>query len=291
MPVATKGPSPGAARTVLITGVSSGIGRVTSELMSRRGWSVAATSRDPAALRTWASELNVTVFQLDVTDERSIAGVVAAVVDRFGAIDVLVNNAGDGVFGPLEGATAEQIELQFRTTVLGPLLLIRQVMPVMRSRRAGTIVNVSSIGGRMAAPFASLYHASKFAIEGFSEAFRYEAALHGIRVKLVEPAHFKTGFMTRSLQITAHGDYEAQLRNYMEWVLKEDEAAPGPLPVAVAILRAAEDPSARLRYPVKGAFILALTSLLPDAVFRSLPGAGMTRRPKKPAGTSTSIGG
>lgn len=272
------------AKTVLITGASSGIGRVTAELMARRGWQVAATSRDPAALRAWATAPNLAAFQLDVTDEASIAAAVRAVVDRFGGIEVLVNNAGFGLFGPLEGATAEQVELQFRTNVFGAVALIRHVMPFMRARGAGTIINVSSIGGRVASPFASLYSATKFAIEGLSESFRYEASLHGIRVKLVEPAHFKTGFIGRSLLLAEHGEYGAQLRNYMEWVHLEDRKAPGPEPVAEAILRAAEDPSARLRYPVKGALILALANLLPDAIWRSLLGAGMTRRPKHSAG-------
>lgn len=273
------------AKTVLITGVSSGIGRVTAELMAQRGWQVAATSRDPAGLQTWASTQNITVLQLDVTDEASIAAAVSTTVERFGRIDVLVNNAGYGLFGPLEGATAEDVEQQFRTNVFGAVALIRHVMPVMRSNRNGTIINVSSIGGRTASPFASLlYHASKFAIEGFSESLRYEASLHGIRVKVIEPAHFKTGFMSRSLRVTAHSEYDTQFQNYMEWVSEEDRKAPGPEPVAEAILRAAEDQSPKLRYPVKGAFVLTLTSLLPDAIWRSLLGAGMTRRPKKSAG-------
>jgi len=268
------------AKTVLITGASSGIGRATAELMARRGWQVAATSRDPATLRVWANAPNAAAFQLDVTDEASIEAAVPAVMDRFGGIDVLVNNAGFGVFGALEGATAGQIDLQFRTNVFGAIALIRHVMPVMRSRRSGTIINVSSVGGRLAAPFASLYHASKFAIEGLSESFRYEASLHGIRVKLIEPAHFKTGFISRSLLLAGHIEYETQLRNYMEWVHHEDRSAPGPEAVADVILRAAEDSSPRLRYPVKGALILALAGLLPDAIWRSLLGGGMTRRPK-----------
>ena len=201
-----------------------------------------------------------------------------------------MNNAGFGLFGPLEGATPEQIELQFRVNVFGAVSLIRHVMPVMRSRRSGTIINVSSIGGRTAAPFASLYHATKYAIEGLSESLRYEASLHGIRVKLVEPAHFKTGFISRSLLVPGHSAYDAPFRNYMEWVHEEDRKAPGPEPVAEAILRAAEDPSPRLRYPVKGALILALSSLLPDALWRSLLGAGMTRRPKHSAGRSRAGG-
>jgi NAD(P)-dependent dehydrogenase (short-subunit alcohol dehydrogenase family) len=272
------------AKTALITGASSGIGRVTAELMAQRGWQVAATSRNPAELQTWASALNITALQLDVADEASVAAAVSSTVDRFGRIDVLVNNAGYGLFGPLEGATVEEIEQQFRTNVFGVIALIRHVMPLMRSQGGGTIINVSSIGGRTAAPFASLYHASKFAIEGFSESFRYEASLHGIRVKVIEPAHFKTGFMSRSLRVTAHSEYETQFRNYMEWVYEEDRKAPGPKAVAETILKAAEDSSTRLRYPVKGAFILALTRLLPDAMWRSLIGAGMTRRPKKSTG-------
>ena len=275
-------------KTVLITGVSSGIGRLTAELMASRGWQVAGTSRDPGPLNGWAAEHGVTLFQLDVTDEKRVAAVVSAVVERFGGIDVLVNNAGYGVFGPLEGATAAQVEAQFRANLLGPLALIRHVMPVMRARRDGTIVNVSSIAGRMGSPFASLYHASKFAIEGFSESFRYEASLHGVRLKLIEPSHFKTGFMTRSLQLAAHEAYDTQLGNYMEWVYLEDEKAPAPLPVAEAILRVAEDRSSRLRYPVKGKLVLALVSLLPDAVWRSLMGGGMTRRPRPSRSQKTS---
>ena len=271
-------------KKVLITGVSSGIGRLTAELMAKRGWQVAGTSRDPIPLTAWANQHNISLFPLDVSDEASIAAAVPVVVEKLGGIDVLVNNAGYGLFGPLEGATIEEVELQFRTNLFGVIALIRHVMPVMRTQHSGTIINVSSIGGRTAAPFASLYHASKFAIEGFSESFRYEASLHGIRVKLVEPEHFKTGFISRSLHLTGHKAYETQFRNYMEWVYQEDSKAPPADPVAKAILRAAKDSSARLRYPVNGAFILALTSLLPDAIWRSLNEAGMTRRPKNSPG-------
>lgn len=130
-------------------------------------------------------------------------------------------------------------------------------------------------------PFASLYHASKFAIEGFSESFRYEAAIHGIRVKLVEPAHFKTDFMARSLQLAQHADYATQFENFMQWVRLEDSKAPTAEPVAKAILRAAEDRSDKLRHPVKGCVIFALTRILPDAVWRKLMAAGLTRKPKR----------
>ena len=272
------------AKTVLITGVSSGIGRLTAELMAQRGWQVMATSRDPKPLVAWANQHGISVIPLNVTDDASIAAAVQTTIESFNRIDVLVNNAGYGLFGPLEGTTAEDVELQFRTNVFGSIALIRQVMPIMRRQHGGTIINVSSIGGRTAAPFASLYHASKFAIEGFSESFRYEASLHGIRVKLVEPEHFKTGFISQSLRVTEHEAYKMQFRNYMEWVKQEDNNAPPADAVAKVILQAAEDPSPRLRYPVNGTFILALTSLLPDAIWRSLNEAGMTRRPKSSPG-------
>lgn len=268
-------------KTVLITGASSGIGRLTAELFARHGWNVAATARQPQSLSAFPNLPNTAAFQLDVTDRESISRAIEEAVARFGRIDVLVNNAGYGVFGPIEGTTPEEIDRQFRTNVAGAIEVIRQVMPVMRRQKEGTIINVSSIGGRMAAPFASLYHASKFALEGFSESFRYEAAIHGIRVKLIEPAHFKTDFVTRSLQLTQHPDYEAQFNNYMEWVRLEDDKAPTAEPVAEAILRAAEDPSDKLRYLVKGGLILALTRILPDALWRSLMAAGFTRKPRK----------
>ena len=269
------------AKTILITGVSSGIGRLTAELMALRGWQVAGTSRDPKPLVLWANQHNVSVIPLDVTDELNIATAVSSTVKNFGKIDVLVNNAGFGLFGPVEGMTTEDVELQFRTNVFGAITLIRHVMPIMRKQHTGTIINVSSVGGRVAAPFASLYHASKFAIEGFSESFRYEASLHGIRVKLVEPEHFKTSFISRSLRVNRHKEYDTQLENYMEWVHQEDNNAPPADPVANVILQAAEDESPKFRYPVNANFTLALVRLLPDAIWRSLNEAGMTRRPKR----------
>jgi len=176
--------------------------------------------------------------------------------------------------------TTAQLEAQFRTNVLGAAAVIRQVLPVMRNRRSGTIVNVSSLAGRMAAPFMSAYHATKFALEGLSESLWFELSLHGIRVKIVEPAHFKTSFLERSLQRTSHPAYDAPFENYMGWVLKEAAKAPGPQPVAEAIYRAANDGSARLRYPVGGTLVRALCALVPGSVWRSLNAAGMTRPSK-----------
>jgi len=261
------------AKVVLITGCSYGIGRLTAGLFAAHGWNVAATARRPEEI----SLDNVAALRLDVTDETSIASAVASTVDRFGTIDVLVNNAGYGLFGPLEGATAAGFEAQIRTNLLGAVSVICQVLPVMRAHRSGVIVNVSSLAGRVATPFMSSYSASKFALEGLSESLRYELSLHGIRVKLVEPAHFKTAFFERSVKLASHPAYDAQFENYMGWVRIGDAKAPEPNPVAEAIYRAANDTSLRLRYPVKRKLMLALIALFPDSVWRLLNEQGMKR--------------
>ena len=267
------------ANTVLITGTSSGIGRVTAQRFAARGWNVAATARDPASIAGWAPG-NVAAIRLDVTDESSIAAAVAATIARFGTIDVLVNNAGFGVFGPLEGITAEALQREFQTNVFGAAAMIRHVLPIMRPRRKGTIVNVSSIAGRIAGPFSSAYDASKHALEGLSESLRFELKLHGIRVKLVEPGHFKTDFTTHNLKWATHPAYESERQNWKAWMDQEHEKAPSPEPVADAIYKAATDSSDRLRIVVNGRMFLFVRAILPDAMWRSLMGAGMTRRPR-----------
>jgi short-subunit dehydrogenase len=155
------------------------------------------------------------------------------------------------------------------------------VLPVMRAQHDGTIVNMSSIGGRLTSPLASAYYSSKFAVEGLSDSLAYELKAHGIRVKLVEPAHFKTRFIERSLQWASHSAYEPQAGNMRAWVEHSDRRAPSAEPVAEAIYRAATDKSSRLRYPVKARVLLAMHALLPTVVWRAIVGAGLTRRPRE----------
>jgi NAD(P)-dependent dehydrogenase (short-subunit alcohol dehydrogenase family) len=268
------------AKTVLLTGSSSGIGRATARCFAGHGWNVAFTARDPAVVAGAPRSASLLPLVLDVTDEATIATAVAATRARFGAIDVLVNNAGYGLFGPLEGVSTAELERVFRTNVLGMAAMIRHVLPVMREQKGGTIVNLSSVAGRTADPFASAYSATKFAVEGLSESLRYELQAHRIRVKVIEPGHFKTDFLGRSLRLVRHDAYENELSNWMEWVNRADETAPDPEPVAKAIFGAANDSSDRLRYPVKGRMALAMRGLLPDRMWRSLIGEGMRRRPK-----------
>ncbi len=198
---------------------------------------------------------------------------------RFGSIDVLVNNAGYGLFGPLEGAANGELEAIFQTNFFGLATLTRHVLPQMRKQKSGIIINMSSIGGRIATPFAIGYYSSKFAVEGFSEALRYEVAPHGIRVKVIEPAHFKTGFLGSRLRFTSHPAYEETFNTYMKWVRREGEKAQEPTPVVDAILSASSDYSHRLRYPVGGSLLLFVHKFLPDRFWRGLNSMGMSKEP------------
>ena len=267
------------ARTVFVTGSSSGIGRMTVALFAARGWNVAATARDPRDLASLAGG-PIAAIRLDVTDESASAGAVDEAASRFGTLDVVVNNAGYGLYGPLEGVTSEELARVFQVNVFGLAAVTRHVLPIMRRQGAGTIVNMSSLGGRVTSPFLSAYYATKFAVEGLSESLRYELAPHGIRVKLVEPGHFKSGFVDRSMRWAAHGAYEPQDGNMRAWILERDQRAPTPEPVAETVYRAATDSSDRLRYPVNAGRALLLHALLPDRFWRAMMSAGMTRRPR-----------
>jgi NAD(P)-dependent dehydrogenase (short-subunit alcohol dehydrogenase family) len=268
------------AKTVLITGSSSGIGLATAQYFARQGWNVSATARNPLTEGIWSQAGSTIYPKLDVTDESTIASAVAATIERFGSLDVLVNNAGFGLFGPLEGATAQQFESIFRTNVFGTAAVIRHVLPHMRQARQGTIVNVSSVAGRIASPFLAPYNSTKYAIEGLSESLRFELEPHRIRVKIVEPGHFKSNFLTRSLRWSEHPAYEPHWSNMKAWISQSTEKAKDASIVAEAIFDAATDESDRLRFAVGGNAILSLRAILPDSLWRKMLAGGMKRKPK-----------
>lgn len=238
------------SQTVLITGSSTGIGRETARLFQARGWNVIATMRTPESETELNRLDNVRVLRLDVTDEASIRDAVAEGIGAFGSIDVLVNNAGFGAYGPLEATSLETIRRQFDTNVVGLLVVTRAVVPHMRSRGRGTIVNISSMGGRVAFPLGSLYHGSKFAVEGLTEALSYELGAIGVRVKLVEPGMTKSDFGSRSLVFSSDDtmpEYAALVKGTVEAFATLPSAETAD--VAETIFDAATDDGDRLRYP------------------------------------------
>jgi short-subunit dehydrogenase len=223
--------------------------------------------RTPESAEDLARIADIECFRMDVTNIASVEEAVAAVIDRFGKIDVLVNNAGYALAGPFEAASAGEIEKQFATNVYGLMNVTRAVLPHFRSRNRGIIVNVSSLLGRVSFPFYSLYGASKFAVEGFSESLRYELEDLNIRVKIIEPGPIKTDFYDRSQVIAERADlkvYDQHLHRVIENMKRSGAEAPAGEVVAETIYFAATDDSKRLRYRVNTKGLLTLSRLLPD---------------------------
>jgi NAD(P)-dependent dehydrogenase (short-subunit alcohol dehydrogenase family) len=189
-------------QTILITGTSSGLGRTTAKLFHAHGWNVVATMRTPEDETELTRLDSVLVARLDVQDSASIESAVAAGLARFGRIDVLMNNAGYGAYGPLEATSLDKMRRQFDVNVLGLLETTKALLPHFRANRNGTVVNVSSMGGRITFPLGTLYHGTKFAVEGLSEALHYELASLGVRVKIIEPGGIRTDFGGRSFDFT-----------------------------------------------------------------------------------------
>lgn len=259
-------------KTILITGASTGIGKATAELFFARGWNVVATMRTPKAEREDGRWL---VTRLDVTDADSIAAAIKAANERFGRIDVLVNNAGYSLVGTFESMDEDRIQRQFETNVFGLMRMCRALIPQFREQGEGTLVNVASMGGRLTFPFYSVYHATKWAVDGFTESLAFELAPLGIRVKLIEPGAIKTDFYERSADFVHDRELSAYnaivdkgMRRMGNAVNKGAEADA----VADAIWKAATDGSSRLRYVIgndaKG--LLAMRRVVPDGVYRSL---------------------
>jgi NAD(P)-dependent dehydrogenase (short-subunit alcohol dehydrogenase family) len=260
-------------QVVLITGASSGIGRETARLFQTKNWKVAATMRSPENAADLQRITDVECMRLDVTDMDSIRSAIAETLQKYGRIDAVVNNAGYAVVGAFEAATEEQIRRQFDTNVFGVMNVCREILPYFREQKRGTIVNVASVGGRTTFPLYSLYHATKWAVEGFSESLQYELDQFNIRVKIIEPGPIKTDFYDRS-QSAAKKDgltaYDTLAARVLPAMLKFGEQAPAPAVVAQTIYDAVNDGTKRLRYGVNTRGLLGLRRILPEGVFRSI---------------------
>jgi NAD(P)-dependent dehydrogenase (short-subunit alcohol dehydrogenase family) len=237
------------AQTVFITGASTGIGRAAVVLFRDKGWNVAATMRTPADHSDLASD-TVRTLALDVTDASTIRPAFNEAMKAFGHVDVLINNAGYGTLGPFEAATNEQIERQYATNVTGLMFVTREFLPHFRERKSGTIINISSVGGRATFPLYSLYHGTKWAVEGFSESLNFELNPFGIRVKLVEPGGVQTDFNSRSLDVLKKDGldaYDSFIKRFREgWSARRNASSPEL--VAEVIYQAATDGTPQLRY-------------------------------------------
>lgn len=257
-------------KVVLITGASSGIGLHTAKLFQAKNWKVAATMRTPENAGDLKNIVDVEILRLDVTDIESIRSAVAATLDKFGRIDAVVNNAGFAVVGPFEAATQEQIERQMQTNVYGPMNVCREILPYFREQKRGIIVNVASMGGRLTFPLYSIYHASKWALEGFSEGLQFEVKQFGIKIKIIEPGPIKTDFYERSQSVTKKEGltaYDYFVARALPNLQKAGETGPDGSIVAEAIYAAVSDGTWKMRYPVNSRLVLTARRLLPDAMF------------------------
>ncbi len=237
------------SRVWFITGSSSGFGRALVEAIRARGERVVATARRPEALADLAAD-DVLTLALDVTREEQIEPALDAAVDRFGRIDVLVNNAGAGFIGALEEMSLRELRDALEVMFVGPAALTRAVIPRMRAQGSGAIVQISSMGGQVTGPGGSAYSAAKFALEALSEAVAGEVADFGIHVLIVEPGSFRTGLLGRGLRAAPPLEaYAPTVGRTREFFQSEDGNQPGdPAKAATAILTAldAEDPPLRL---------------------------------------------
>ncbi|RYE86556.1 MAG: SDR family oxidoreductase, partial [Myxococcales bacterium] len=236
-------------KTALITGCSSGYGHATAARFLERGWNVVATMRSPQT-GLFAPSERLRVVALDVTRPDSIASAVGEGIAAFGQLDVVVNNAGVGLMSALEVTPLETIRRVFETNTFGVMAVTQAVIPHLRERRAGTIINVTSSVGIVPMPLVSAYCASKYAVEGFSESLAYELALFGVRVRIVQPGYGPTtrfaanGGPLDGLLPGAYQAYAAQLLGSLQSGVHTTEAQ-----VAEVVLAAADDPGDRLRYP------------------------------------------
>lgn len=238
-------------KTIVITGASSGIGKATATVFAAKGWNVAATMRKPENETELGELENIKIYALDVTKQDSIDSAAAQILADYERVDVVLNNAGYGLAGPFEAATPDQIRRQFETNVFGLMEVTRAFLPHFRRNRSGMFLNVSSIGGRITYPFVSLYHSTKWAVEGFSESLWFELGQLGIQVKLIEPGGVSTDFGGRSMDFAMPDefpDYAPDVQAFMASRAEGGPPASTAEQIAAGIYEATTDGKTQLRY-------------------------------------------
>jgi short-subunit dehydrogenase len=275
-------------QTVLITGASSGIGKVTCLYLAEKGYNVIGTSRSSSRLGDLYSEADqrgVTVhgLELDINSDSEVQRVMPEVFNQYGDIHALVNNAGYGLWGPIESLSMDEMRTQFETNVFGVLRMTQAVLPGMIERRAGKIINISSVLGRLATPFNGAYASSKFALEGMSESLSTEVSPFGVHVALVEPGLFETEFQRNQVHSQRANDpdlaYAPYIQRYNARHRTFDKMSLNPIKVSKVIHKIIRSRRPSLRHPVgldARAGIMG-TRILPGRLFRWMLGRATMR--------------
>ena len=268
-------------KTALITGASSGIGKETALYLARRGYHVLAISRELSRLdgliaQARTDSTSISAYQLDVNEPAAVAEVVPQILDQVGGLDALINNAGYGLWGCLEDLSVEEVKAQFESNMFAVLRMSHAVLPHMRERRSGTIVNVGSAAGQIGSPAGGAYAASKFALEGLSRVLRMEVSQFGIRVVLIEPGLFRTNFYQNQIVGERALDLRSPYYSYAQRIRRNSAYnqrwAGDPAKVAKTIGKVLVAKHPRQRYAVGADARLGTLAarLLPDRVLEYL---------------------
>lgn len=259
------------SKVVLITGGSSGIGKSIGEYLSKRNFKVYGTSRNPKKTET----LPFSLIALDVTRQETIQSAISEIIEKESKIDVLINNAGIGITGPIEETPDEEIKKAFDTNYFGPINVIKAVLPHMRSRGGGLIINITSIAGYMGLPYRGIYSATKGALELTTEAFRMELKEFNIKMTNVAPGDFATNIAAGRYHapVLEGSPYQKSYKNTLELMNKHVDEGQDPELMARAILKVIETKNPRGHYKVGEPlqkFSIALKRILPDKVYEKM---------------------
>ena len=268
-------------KVAIVTGSSSGIGYETALVLARNGFRTYATMRNLEKAKaisdiSKSEKLALHTIKLDVTDEKSVNEAIKTIKSDAGRIDVLVNNAGYGLTGSLEDLSMSEIKAQYETNVFGLIRVTQAVLPIMREQKSGIIVNISSIGGKMAIPLQSPYHGTKFAVEGLSESIAYELEPFGIKIVIIEPGAIKTNFDTGMVVAQKNQNpsspYYKSMQKLQSSINSVFKNGTPPAKVAEVILNAITTPNPNLRYTVgeDAALLAQKRKELPDSEFQKL---------------------
>lgn len=232
-------------KTIFITGASTGLGKATAKLFAANGWKVIATMRKPENETELNQIDNIILLPLDVTNLDQITATTQKAIE-LGGVDVVFNNAGYGLMGPLESTTSNQLVRQLNTNILGVIQVTKAFIPYFREKQSGLFISTTSIGGLITFPFSSVYHATKWALEGWSESMAFELKKIGVGIKTVSPGGIKTDFLNRSADMASHPAYQKWIDKMFSGI-DENNFTPAE-EIAEVVYEAATDGKDKLRY-------------------------------------------